>query len=120
MWRTAATLFSVEDFAGQSLAERLIHYTCIGGLRQAPNQDAVPAVGLIEKGLRQSDGTKRIVQVPMPGSTTGHGEDHQRLLPTHDSSASAPSDTDEGTPAAAPSRAPESGSSGASAASEGQ
>jgi hypothetical protein len=70
-WRKAATGSRVEGFAGQSLAERFIHCTCAWGLRQVPNQDAVPAMGLKEIGLRQRSGNGILV-VANPSYKTGH------------------------------------------------
>jgi hypothetical protein len=43
----------VEGFAGQSLAEPFIQYTCAWDLRQVPNLDAMPVVGLMEMSFRQ-------------------------------------------------------------------
>jgi hypothetical protein len=71
-WRKAATGSRVEGFAGQSLAERFIHCTCAWGLRQALNQDAVPAVGLKEIGLRQRSGNRSAVVVSPSYLDFGH------------------------------------------------
>ena len=60
----------VERHAGHSLAEAFVHYTCIGDLRQAPNLDAMPVVGLMEMSLRQRDGNKVLV-VGSPFCKTG-------------------------------------------------
>jgi hypothetical protein len=52
----AAPFSRVEGLVGQSFAERFIHYTYVWDRRQAPNLDAMPVVGLIEIGLRRSNG----------------------------------------------------------------
>ena len=58
-------LSRAEGFVRQSLAERFIHYTCIWDLRQAPNLDAMPVVGLMGMSLRQRSGN-RITVVANP------------------------------------------------------
>lgn len=49
-----------EDFAGQGLAERFMHCTCVWNLRQVPNRGAVPSAGLIEIGLRGRSGNEML------------------------------------------------------------
>ena len=62
--RRRATLSShVEGFAQQRLAEHFLHCTCVWGVWQVPNLDAVPAMGLKEIGLRQRSGNRLAVVV---------------------------------------------------------
>jgi hypothetical protein len=61
----------VEGFAGQSLAEPFIQYTCAWDLRQVPNLDAMPVVGLMEMSLRQRSGN-RLAVVVSASYKTGH------------------------------------------------
>ena len=70
-WRKAATGSRVEGFAGLGLAERFVHCTCAWFLRQVPNQDGVPALGLKEMGLRQRRGNTIAVVVGL-SHKTGH------------------------------------------------
>ena len=59
----------VEGFAGQSLAESFIQYTCAWDLGQVPNLDAMPVVGQMEMSLRQRRGNEVLVVVSYK---TGH------------------------------------------------
>jgi hypothetical protein len=58
MRRKAATQARAEGSARQSLAERFIHCTCVWGLWQVPNREAVPVLGLMEMGLPRRTGTR--------------------------------------------------------------
>jgi hypothetical protein len=53
----------VEGFTGQSLTEPFMQYTCAWDLRQVPNLDAMPVVGLMEMSLRQRRGNEVLVVV---------------------------------------------------------
>jgi hypothetical protein len=61
----------VEGFAGQSLAKPSIQYTCAWDLRQVPNLNAMPVVGLMGMGLRQRRRSEVLV-VFRPSYKTGH------------------------------------------------
>ena len=71
------------------------------------NRGAVPIARLMETVLEEWDLAS--CQGPYPQSVAGANEDELRLLPTRDSAASAPSGTDVGIPAGAPTPAPDGG-----------
>ena len=71
MRRRAALSSQVEGFAQQRLAEHFLQCTCVWGVWQVPNLDAVPAMGLKEIGLRQRSGN-RLAVVVSPSYKIGH------------------------------------------------